>query len=312
MKTVVQSNDEYLNENHPLASVSKDHHFKFTRQLHQINWKHVAKSSMPFLHKGRMAHLRSLAGAYSLNPLMLMSGIIMDNELRINPIDADFNIGLRTLAEKLVRSHMNDHTNTKDSSLFEVIRKAFGNDELKTRQFVDIYTKLHQKYGQDETKVLSIDERTDDLNGTMHWPWPTGQCWELSATHSGAIEGLEKWIPSSIDMAPSLYQEWNYNYDYLGLNGTVVASHAGRIHLFSSCSVEVIANEYSTYYGHLRILDTLKNNMTVRRGQVIGTIETKPDNALCLCNWAKKQYSCSTGNLYKHLSTYRKKFLTVY
>ena len=50
-----------------------------------------------------------------------------------------------------------------------------------------------------------VHERDVDLNNTMQWPWEGGHCWEISATHGGAIEGLKRFVPSSLDVAPSLY-----------------------------------------------------------------------------------------------------------
>ena len=96
-------------------------------------------------------------------------------------------------------------------------------------------------------------------------------------------------------MGPSLYTDWNTNYDFLGMNGTVTSAHNGIIYIHSHCSIEVKSGSFSSYYGHVRVLESLENDMAVKQGDPLGTIEIRPDLALCLCNWETQSYSCSTG-----------------
>ena len=96
-------------------------------------------------------------------------------------------------------------------------------------------------------------------------------------------------------MAPSLYLDWFQNYEYLGSTGSVHASHNGSIVIHSTCNVEITQGRYSTYYAHIRILDGLKTGDVVNQGDMIGHIELGADEALCLCDWSSRSFSCSTG-----------------
>ena len=117
----------------------------------------------------------------------------------------------------------------------------------------------------------------------------------LILTHLGALENLTKYTPSAIDMGPTLYNDWNHNYEFLGVDGSVFSSHSGILKMHSTCNVEIVSGRYSTYYSHIRIANDLVDGMAIKQAQLLGTIEIRPDNALCLCDWEARSYSCSTG-----------------
>ena len=54
-----------------------DCHFRFSGSLHGIDWKKVAKSTIPHLNCDRINYMMSLAGAVSLNPLILITSTIV-------------------------------------------------------------------------------------------------------------------------------------------------------------------------------------------------------------------------------------------
>ena len=322
--------DMSLIDNDLPTNILQDSHFKFTRHLHQIDWRAVARANTPFLNKDRVDFLLSLAGAYSMSPLILITMVQVDNNLKEASTDREFNHAIREVADTLTRSHMEHDTRSTHKTTTALIRQIFQDDGYKFQNFVDVLSKIHMDYNvplANKNDVLTMVERDVDLNNTMQWPWALGECWEIGPTHGGSIEGLtryeildlfvtfkpifiammifltklvtivffSRYIPSALDMGPSLYITWNLNYDSLGSSGTVVAAHDGIIYIHSSCSLEVKSGQYSTYYAHVEILDSLQNDMTVKQGDVLGKIERKPDKALCLCNWEEASYSCSTG-----------------
>ena len=274
----------------------KDSHFKFDQNLHSVHWRGVLKSNTPFLNKDRVDYLLSIAGAFSLNPLLLISSVHVDENLKEASTDREYENGIRKTADSLARLHL-EHGQQYDSPARSV-SNAFLDDGYKLKMFMDIYTKLHIKYSvplANKTDNLMRNERDVDLNNTMQWPWELGSCWEVGPTHSGSVENMVKYIPASIDMGPTLYNDWKFNYDFLGSNGSVVASHDGLVYIHSTCSLEIKYGAFSTYYSHISVSPGLKNNMQVRKGEYIGKIEVQPDKALCLCDWEKASYSCSTG-----------------
>ena len=264
-------------------AVLSDDTFRFSTSLHTLDWKKIAKSEMPFLNDERIDYVLSLAGAFSLNPLLLITGIIVDDKLRQFPTvvgDKTFFRNLTTLADTLVRSHHESVMDIEDKPALMSAWKALQNTNVTINKFVKMYQSLSVKYGLNleiTSKYESRDVRGVDFNMTMQWPWPPGECWEFSATHGGAAEGLSDYIPAAIDMAPSLYMDWLQNFEYLGSNGSVHASHQGILTTHSTCNVEIRYGQFSTYYSHIKMLDGLETGDEVGQGDLIGHIELRPD-----------------------------------
>ena len=284
-----------------LSDILDESHFRYTRVLHGIDWKRITKSSVPFCNDDRIDYLLSVAGAVSLNPLILISSIIVDDVLSQYPEDIGdktFFQQLNQLAKNLVRAHLEYSPHPKYNPAIASIWKTFQHNQEKVEKFARVYQELYDKNGISFDVPIEHHTRdvgTLDLNHTMQWPWPHGECWEFSATHGGAVEGLSSYTPAAIDMAPSLYMDWFQNFDYLGSNGSVHASHPGILKTHSTCNVEITQGNYSTYYAHISMLDGLKNGDEVNTGDMIGHIELRSDEALCLCDWSTRSYSCSTG-----------------
>ena len=281
-----------------LVEVFDDSHFRFSSAFHGLDWKSIVKSLNPSLNEDRVDYLLSLAGAFSLNPLLLIATTIVHDKLRKSPTDSKFSHNLNQLATHLLRSHAEDVLHPKYNRAVASIWDMFHHNDTKVHEFLVVYDQLYTKHElkfKANSKENTIELREVDLNHTLQWPWPPGECWEMSATHGGAVENLAGYVPASLDMAPSLYMDWFQNYHHLGSSGTVQASHDGTITIHSTCNVEVTNGHYSTYYAHLKILDGLSNGDSVEQGDVLGHIELRPDEALCLCDWASKSFSCSTG-----------------
>ena len=278
-----------------------DRHFRFSGSLHGFDWKKVTKSSIPYLNDARIDYMMSLAGAVSLNPLILITSVVVDDTLSQSPTiidDKSFFQDLTLFAEKLIRSHLEQEVHPRYNHALKSIWKTFQHKNEKVEEFARIYNDLYEK-NELNFDVPSKHETRDlglvDLNNTMQWPWPPGECWEFSATHGGAVEGLPMYVPAAIDMAPSLYLDWFQNFDYLGSNGSVHASHSGILTTHSTCNVEITQGNYSTYYAHIQVLDGLKTGDHIGQGDMIGHIELRADEALCLCDWSSRSFSCSTG-----------------
>ena len=288
-------------DDNSLMKVIDDRHFRFSGTLHGIDWQKVIKSSIPHLNGARINYMMSLAGAVSLNPLILITSVVVDDTLSQSPTiidDKSFFQDLTLFAEKLIRSHLEQEVHPRYNHALESIWKTFQHKNEKVEEFARIYNDLYEK-NELNFDVPSKHETRDlelvDLNNTMQWPWPPGECWEFSATHGGAVEGLPMYVPAAIDMAPSLYLDWFQNFDYLGSNGSVHASHSGILTTHSTCNVEITQGNYSTYYAHIKVLDGLKTGDHIGQGDMIGHIELRADEALCLCDWSSRSFSCSTG-----------------
>ena len=144
-------------------------------------------------------------------------------------------------------------------------------------------------------------KRNGDNQINLALPFASNECWQLGATHLGALEDDSSAMDkngkkSSIDMAPSLFQKWGVPFDYLNSNGDVYSSHSGHFHKRSECAVEVIhdPSSYSTFYSHLDIND-IKDGQFIEQGTNIGRIQLEPDKSNCRCDWPGKSFQCATG-----------------
>ena len=283
------------------AVILDDRHFWFSRSWHGNHWRKIIKTSLPFLNGARIDYILSLAGSVSLNPLVLMTTIIVDDELHQSSTDMEngkFFQDLTRLAQNLVRSNLEDPIHLEYNSALSSIWQTFQHSDDKLEEFSRVYNDFYTKnqlHFDGTSKYQSRDVSKLDLNSTMQWPWPQGECWELTATHGGPVEGLTRYIAAAVDMAPSLYMEWFENFDHLGSEGAVHASHPGILTNHSTCNVEIDYGPYSTYYAHIKVLEDLKTGDEVKQGDLIGHIELRPNEALCLCDWSMSKYSCSTG-----------------
>ena len=93
--------DEYTS-NHVLMSS----YVKFTRNLHVFDWGNIAKSRLPLLNQDRVDYLMSIAGSYSINPLILITSVMIDIDLMKAPTNRKFNRGFRQIAEEITRTHL--------------------------------------------------------------------------------------------------------------------------------------------------------------------------------------------------------------
>ena len=71
----------------PFMAIFDDSHFRFSSAFHGLDWQKITRSCNPSLNKGRIDYLLSVAGAFSLNPLLLITTTIVDDRLNIPPTE---------------------------------------------------------------------------------------------------------------------------------------------------------------------------------------------------------------------------------
>ena len=248
-------------------------HVKFHKNLHPIEWRTVAKSSIPSLNQDRIDYIMSIAGAYSLNPLILITMLAMNGDLMKIPTNNEFNQRFREMSENMARTHLEGQDDSMYNTLNATIQQLYQDDETKLQNFHNIYSKLHTGLNIpviSQSETLMLNERDEELQPSLSWPWRQGECWEIGPSHGGSVEGLDVgYVPSSLDMGPSLYISWNHDYKFLGMDGSVVASHTGHVYIHSTCSVEITAGRYSTYYAHIKVRKNSTNDHFVKQGGLI-------------------------------------------
>ena len=152
-------------------------HVKFTRHLHSIDWIHIARTTLPYLNQDKVGYLLSTAGAYSINPLILISSVAVDSDLVKTYTDRQFNQALRQRADDLARAHLEADEQSIYAGLDAAVRKVFQDDNYKLRKFFSIYTKLQAQFDipvPAETDRLILkrqEEEENELRPSLQWPW---------------------------------------------------------------------------------------------------------------------------------------------
>ena len=244
--------------------------------------------------------------------MLLLSKLVHDQKeiSHIYQSDEEFMLSINSFANELSRygHRFDDIGSTGKMSRMEYsLRNALNNDEELIQDFVGICESIWKGHNilskTDTSKAVDqrdVFKRNQDETIRLELPYSSTECWQLGATHFGALETEEasdgNGKLSSIDFSPSLYQRWYVPFDYLFSHGEVYASHSGTFYKHSDCSLEIIhdATKFSTYYSHLQLND-IANGTYIEQGHHLGNISLDPDNSNCKCNYAKKEFACATG-----------------
>ena len=84
-------------------------HFWFHSSIHHVHWDQILKDSTPFLNDARRKLVLSIAGAFGINPLVLITSIVMRGECketRVDRSDKDFQVDLHDMAHSMVVSYL--------------------------------------------------------------------------------------------------------------------------------------------------------------------------------------------------------------
>ena len=166
--------------------------------------------------------------------------------------------------------------------------------------FLSICSRVSRKYDISANSYeIGLFKRDEEEDITLELPFASTECWQMGATHFGALEtedSAQNGEPSSIDMAPSLFNKWGVPFDYLNSNGEIYSSHSGYFHKHSDCTLEILHNQtkFSTFYSHLYINDIVDGTF-IEQGENIGRIQLDPDMSNCRCDWPSKSFLCATG-----------------
>ena len=285
---------------------------RFSSILHDVDWDYIIDQTLPYTNNHRKNTIRHASGKYSINPVLLLSKLVQDQKeiSHIFQSDEEFMSFTNSFANELSRcEHKFDAISSEGSmTLLEYsLRNALNNDDALIHDFVGICESILQKHDILEKTGISkpvdqrdVFKRNQDDTIELELPYSATECWQLSASHFGAleIEGVSETNGklSSIDFSPSLYQRWYVPFDYLFSSGEVFSSHDGKFYKHSDCSVEITheASKFSTYYSHLQ-LNNITDGTYIEQGHHLGNISLDPDNSNCKCNYAKKEFSCATG-----------------
>ena len=286
---------------------------RYSATLHDHDWLDIVDRTLPSITHYQKSTILHACGQYSINPVLLMSKVIQDQKDIPYTIQSeeDFRAYIQSFSNELSRYGQEYETDSTkiERSVFEyALRKALSNNDRLINDYLRISDAILQRFdlqGSTKNDTAIPVERQDLLKRDVQeeiglvLPYAGTECWQLGATHFGALEtesSSTHGTMSSIDMAPSLFQEWGVPFDYLFSHGDVYSAHSGYFKKHSDCSFELIHDKtrYSTYYSHVEIKD-IDDREFIEQGEYIGKIQLDPYKSNCKCDWPGKSFLCATG-----------------
>ena len=175
---------------------------RYTLPLQHVDWSAIISNEIPLLAENRVKTLLHVGGQLSINPALLMTKIIMEDEntLRfLKESDEEFRKRLIFFAdglsghdqdykmEKMLsgRSLANTNGETGLHGTEYALRKMFS-DTQTIEKFIHISSYLIKKHDipKSISKDLMRNEENNDIK--LDLPYPLSECWQLSGTHFGA------------------------------------------------------------------------------------------------------------------------------
>ena len=158
--------------------------------------------------------------------MLLLSKLVHDQKeiSHIYQSDEEFMLSINSFANELSRyGHRFDAIgSTGQMSRMEYsLRNALNNDKELIQDFVGICESIWKEHDilakTDASKAVyqrDVFKRNQDETIRLELPYSSMECWQLGATHFGALEtegsATANGKMSSIDMAPSLFQKVKY------------------------------------------------------------------------------------------------------
>ena len=171
----------------------------------------------------RKSVIMHLAAQFSLNPALMVAKILQDQQDATNynmMSDEEFRVSAKSFANTLSVSeqdfHRDEETDIGESTLRYGLRRAYKNNDVMIRNFLNICDVLSKKHNiptlSRETNPharQSIVKREEEEEISLHLPFAQSECWQLSATHFAAQEtqstAINNGKMAAIDMSPFLF-----------------------------------------------------------------------------------------------------------
>ena len=286
-----------------------DSDFFFGSSLYNVRWNEFIQEIAPELAENHADILLSVAGSSSISPTIFLSLIMTDGRYRDSNTDEIFRRKMKRLAGRLSYSYYEstDRHRPQQNQVTYSLWKVLGKDEEKLNDLIRLYHLLSEKINGNDEYTRSVWEaystieyeyavRDIESDGTLVFPFPEEECWQIGPSHHSDYCPPDKCVQSSLDLSPSLYTVFGEDFSYYGSSGIVIASHRGRIHKLSPCKLAIIdydGGEYQTWYSHIRI--DANNFQHVEKGDRIGYIETEQMKANCDCDPKIGLEECTKG-----------------
>ena len=275
----------------------------YGKTLLNVDWTSVTYEMAPFLDYHDRYTLLETSGTDAMSPaLLLTTAIYFKNEKEAK---RNFKDHIQQMSAKLMQAFFNStarprEQKEKENDATHAISLFFEKDVKQMNEFIAILKSVKVEAMKYRTTIdQSSSESSPIKRGmgdetTLRFPFRLDECWMLSGTHHSNEQCSAAACPkSSIDLAPSLFMEFGYNFSYFKSQGEVVAAHSGRIDLISRCKLTVTSSHFTTFYMHIETDRT--TDEYVKAGETIGFIALDRYDANCNCEVQSGDTECSTG-----------------
>ena len=94
-----------LDKGYSLSKNVSEIEFTYAQKFHSIQWENLMKEHIPSLNKGKRELVMAICGKLSLNPLVLITRLVLDDATDVSNADhseEDFLNAINRLAKSLV------------------------------------------------------------------------------------------------------------------------------------------------------------------------------------------------------------------
>ena len=273
----------------------------YGEDLQDVEWPKLFHDAAPFVSFTDRATLLEIAGTDSMSPALLLSVAIHYKREKKN----NFKTYMEEKSVKLMNAFYNSTNRTQEQrekendashtvSLFVDKDVTQMNELIAILKTIKVEATNYRKKTDERSAGSNRIKRGEGVETTLRLPYKTTECWMMSATHHANQQCVARSCPkSAIDMAPSLYMGYGYQFSYFKSNGEVLASHSGYIVVHSPCKLQVTSTLFTTFYSHISV--ERKSGEYVRVGDRLGVIQIDRATSNCNCEVEKGNTECSTG-----------------
>ena len=164
-----------------------DDHFFFGVDLDKIDWANFFNEKYPGLSYSKREFILNVAQSASINPIVLLTSIILqneDNSVEIKESDYQFHSRLSALATGL----KNEYYKNKDPNITDAtyaVWMSVDKDNDKLKEFLDVFALLSERlqetsgHSSSETSRKVHNNHKRNPTEELSFPFPQHECWDI-------------------------------------------------------------------------------------------------------------------------------------
>ena len=183
----------------------------FGSHLYNVSWTLIFKEATPLLTAGRRHFVLMVAGGSTINPLVILSWLIINNNIGSDGSDVVFRKEVSDFAQTMLTQYIDSvdmeqsETSGKIPPKNADILKVIGEDNAKVQRFVDVFHSVSKLVLKTlATKEIDLEQtrfnpdhlhsfkkrpqktrrRENEPQETLILPYLEGECWNIGNMNS--------------------------------------------------------------------------------------------------------------------------------